>query len=164
MRVRLAIGLWAVAASVFGQDGGIRQQMETVLSRFVDSRVQADSLVLDLDIPVNLPQGRLFEPRVDWTRPDEALRGHVTFPVRVQREGRGETTVYVGARIRAFDWMCVAGRDLERHDEIGPAEVVLSLRESTKFKGDFFRQSSMLEGWRVSRRVAAQREITSDMV
>ncbi|MCK5145268.1 flagellar basal body P-ring formation protein FlgA [bacterium] len=151
--------------SVFASMAGIEcwamsdnaTQIRSTAIEYIESRIQADSIDIDIKLPSVIPIEDISALSVRYTRSDASLRGQFTIPIRITLVSGFEKTIYVRTEVRTFDRLAVAMSNLPRHSVIGDIDIKLDWRETSRINGTFFRQINNVLGKRVKRYVMADR-------
>jgi flagella basal body P-ring formation protein FlgA len=85
-------------------------------------------------------------------------------PVEVVVDGRQEYSCMVSVKVRVFDTVLVAGRQLGRHEHITSPDVRRVRIETTELRGIALRSEKELAGLRSTRIINAGSVLTEDIV
>lgn len=140
--------------------GGIERAVE----HYIHERYKGSSAEVTIEfrsVPDDLVvRGKEFTLRVS-EEAIPALSGHVSLPVEVLANGRVDRRFMVSVRVRTFDTVLVAARQLGRHEELTVADIRHERIETTIFAGAELIRDSRLVGLRTKRIINAGAVLTS---
>jgi len=96
--------------------------------------------------------------------PAQAWSGAVSFPVEVVSRGRVDEKGMVSVRVRTFDTVLVAARQLGKHDNLAGADIRRERIETTELRGDPLTGHNALADLRTRRIVSAGSVLTKELV
>lgn len=142
-----------------------RAAFERVVEQYIRTRLAktpTDVAVEFRSVPDGLQVGRSdYALRVSESVATE-LRGNISLPVELVVAGHVEHQCIVSIKVRTFDSVFVAARQLGRHDVITPADIRRERIETTSLRGTLLLTLSDLVGLRTKRIVKAGSVLTDE--
>jgi flagella basal body P-ring formation protein FlgA len=161
------MSLVATVILVLGASIVPRAEFENVVERFILDRYMSTPTAATVEfrsVPDDISvRGHDYVLRVSESTA-ATLSGNVSLPVEVVADGRQEYVCMVSVRVRTFDTVLVAGRQLGKHQRIELSDVRRVRIETTGLRGMALRSEEALAGLRCARIITAGSVLTEDIV
>jgi flagella basal body P-ring formation protein FlgA len=107
-------------------------------------------------------RGRNHDVRVSESV-TEIRPGNFSLPIELLADGRVEQHCIVSVKVRTYDSVLVATRQLGRHENLTSEDVRKERVETTSLRGEALTRTDQLEGVRTSRILSSGTVLTSDL-
>ncbi len=146
----------------------LESQVRTEVYDYIESRVEADSFAIFVELPQNgsllakqMPRARFL---IDWGKGNSALTGRIMIPVKIFDGPGFYSEVQVIATIKRYEYVCVTNQMLGRHNEILDSDIRFELRDVSDVYLNPIVSFTECLGKRTKRVISANRMITEDMI
>lgn len=143
-----------------------RAEIEHAVEQYIQDRYRGSTSDVHVEFR-SVPEGVAVRGR-DFTLrvPESAiptLSGNVSLPVEVFLQGRVDRQFIVSVKVRTFDTVLVAVRQLGRHENLTVQEARRLRMETTDLKGIPLMRNDQLAGLRTTRIINAGSVLTNDL-
>jgi flagellar basal body P-ring formation protein FlgA len=143
-----------------------RSAFERVVEQYIRARLPKTATEVAVEFR-NVPDGLQVEGYEYALRVSEStaseLKGNISLPVEIVVAGRVEHQCIVSIKVRTFDSVLVAARQLGRHESITSGDIRPERVETTALKGVPLRSVADLVGLRTKRIVRAGSVLTNEI-
>ena len=150
--------------------GGVRlvsqDEIEHAVERYIRERYRGSTSEVNVEfrsVPRDMAaRGGRFTLRIPEST-GMPLVGNFSVPVEVVSQGRVEHRCIVSVKVRTFDTVLVAARQLGRHENLKSSDVRREKLETTSLKSVPLREDRQLVGLRTTRIINAGCVLTGDL-
>ena len=143
-----------------------RSEIQSVAEQFIRSRIlrsHAEMTVEFRSVPDQLTiRGDSHEVRVPESVTD-IRAGNFSLPVELLADGRVGQHCIVSVKVRTYDSVLIATRQLGRHENLTSEDVRKERVETTSLRSEALTRTEQLEGVRTSRILSSGTVLTSDL-